>query len=127
MSVSFVFFSAKISLIVGLVLAIVLGFISGYIANELRDRAQAQGSAPAEDLSVAEGLRGPYSSDGRIATPSAIRSGVSKLKASRADDVPPAPDGKKSAPLTNVTPASVDRAQQIAPRPSPRGKSIQRK
>jgi uncharacterized integral membrane protein len=37
-SVSFVFFSAKISLIVGLVLAIVLGFISGYIANELRDR-----------------------------------------------------------------------------------------
>jgi uncharacterized integral membrane protein len=37
-SVSFVFFSTKISLIVGLVLAIVLGFAGGYLANELRDR-----------------------------------------------------------------------------------------
>jgi uncharacterized integral membrane protein len=37
-SVSFVFFSTDISLIVGLVLAIVLGFAGGYLANELRDR-----------------------------------------------------------------------------------------
>jgi uncharacterized integral membrane protein len=37
-SVSFVFFSTRISLIVGLVLAIVLGFAGGYLANELRDR-----------------------------------------------------------------------------------------
>ena len=37
-SVSFVFFTTRISLIVGLVLAIVLGFIGGYITNELRDR-----------------------------------------------------------------------------------------
>ena len=44
-SVSFVFFSAKISLIVGLVLAIVLGFIGGYIANELRDRRKRRTAA----------------------------------------------------------------------------------
>ena len=37
-SVSFVFFSTDISLIVGLVLAIVLGFAGGYLANELRER-----------------------------------------------------------------------------------------
>jgi uncharacterized integral membrane protein len=45
-SVSFVFFSAKISLIVGLVLAIVLGFVSGYIANELRDRRKRRAAQP---------------------------------------------------------------------------------
>jgi len=37
-SVSFVFFSTKISLIVGLVLAIALGFAGGYLANEIRER-----------------------------------------------------------------------------------------
>lgn len=37
-TVSFVFFSTNISLIVGLVLAIVLGFVGGYFTNELRDR-----------------------------------------------------------------------------------------
>jgi len=37
-SVSFVFFSAEISLIVGFVLVAVLGFIGGYTTRELRDR-----------------------------------------------------------------------------------------
>jgi uncharacterized integral membrane protein len=46
-SVSFVFFSTKISLIVGLVLAIVLGFAGGYLANELRDRRKRRKSAKA--------------------------------------------------------------------------------
>ncbi len=45
-TVSFVFFSTDISLIVGLVLAIVLGFISGYIANELRDRRKRKVTQP---------------------------------------------------------------------------------
>jgi uncharacterized integral membrane protein len=46
-SVSFVFFSTKISLIVGLVLAIVLGFAGGYLANELRDRRRRRKNAQA--------------------------------------------------------------------------------
>jgi len=46
-SVSFVFFSTKISLIVGLVLAIVLGFAGGYLANELRDRRKRRKKAQA--------------------------------------------------------------------------------
>jgi uncharacterized integral membrane protein len=37
-SVSFVFFSTKISLIVGLVLAIALGFLGGYLTREIRIR-----------------------------------------------------------------------------------------
>ena len=37
-SVSFVFFSSKISLVVGLVLAIALGFAGGYLTRELRER-----------------------------------------------------------------------------------------
>lgn len=37
-SVRFVFFSTRISLIVGLALVAVLGFIAGYMTNELRDR-----------------------------------------------------------------------------------------
>ncbi len=44
-SVSFVFFSTDISLIVGLVLAIVLGFAGGYLANELRDRRKRKKKA----------------------------------------------------------------------------------
>lgn len=46
-SVSFVFFSTDISLIVGLVLAIVLGFAGGYLANELRDRRKRKTKAQA--------------------------------------------------------------------------------
>ena len=46
-SVSFVFFSTDISLIVGLVLAIVLGFAGGYLANELRDRRKRKKKAQA--------------------------------------------------------------------------------
>ena len=37
-SVRFVFFSTRISLIVGLALVAALGFIAGYMTNELRDR-----------------------------------------------------------------------------------------
>jgi len=37
-SVRFVFFSTRISLIVGFALVAVLGFIAGYMTNELRDR-----------------------------------------------------------------------------------------
>ena len=43
-TVSFVFFSSRISLIVGLVLAIVLGFAGGYLTNELRDRRKRRPS-----------------------------------------------------------------------------------
>src|SRR5262249_13405822 len=66
------------------------------------------------------------SSEPRISTPSSIRSGVSKLKASRAADCPPAPPGKKSAPLTKVTPASVERCSRSAAS-MPDGRSTQRK
>ena len=45
-TVSFVFFKADISLVVGLVLAIVLGFVSGYIVNELRDRRRRKAAQP---------------------------------------------------------------------------------
>ena len=45
-TVSFVFFSTNISLIVGLVLAIVLGFVGGYITNELRDRRKRKLTQP---------------------------------------------------------------------------------
>jgi uncharacterized integral membrane protein len=37
-SVRFVFFSTRISLIVGLALVAALGFIAGYMTNELRER-----------------------------------------------------------------------------------------
>ena len=45
-SVSFVFFSAEISLIVGFALVAVLGFIAGYMANELRDRRRRKTAQP---------------------------------------------------------------------------------
>src|SRR5262249_56402921 len=89
-------------------------------------RAEAGGG---ED-GVGGGGRAPpgpwaYTSDARIATPSLIRSGVSKLNARRALD-DPSPLGKKSAPLTNVTPAAVARRSRSAA--SVRcGRSTQRK
>ena len=41
-SVRFVFFSTRISLIVGLALVAALGFIAGYMTNELRDRRRRE-------------------------------------------------------------------------------------
>src|SRR2546421_3373827 len=46
----------------------------------------------------------------RRATPSSISAGETKLYARRAELIPSAPPGKKSAPLTNVTPAASARS-----------------
>jgi uncharacterized integral membrane protein len=45
-SVSFVFFSTQVSLIVGFALVAVLGFIGGYTTRELRDRRKRSAKPP---------------------------------------------------------------------------------
>ena len=88
-TVSFVFFSTRISLIVGLVLAD-RARVRGRLLHERAPRPpEAQGGhADATTWVVAVAGRRPgrpLQNDARIATPSAIRSGVSKLKARRAE------------------------------------------
>jgi uncharacterized integral membrane protein len=47
-SVRFVFFTSRISLIVGLALVAALGFVAGYMTNELRDRRKREKSEKAK-------------------------------------------------------------------------------
>jgi uncharacterized integral membrane protein len=43
--VSFVFFTAEISLLVLIVLCLGLGFVAGYLADQLRERRKARSSS----------------------------------------------------------------------------------